>query len=62
MVLAVEHSTSLGSVEFYPGRQVAGAAEWERECGRMEGGRRVRERARERGNHIRGLVAVINGG
>lgn len=47
MVLAVEHSASLGSVEFYPGRQVAGAAEWERECGRMEGGRRVRERERE---------------
>lgn len=47
MVLAVEHSTSLGSVEFYPGRQVAGAAEWERECGRMEGGEKG-ERERER--------------
>lgn len=48
MVLAVEHSTSLGSVEFYPGRQVAGAAEWERECGRMEGGGEEEKGERER--------------
>lgn len=50
IVLAAEHSGSLGSVggrrglgrgvgsaELRRGRQVAGAAQWEDECGRMEG-------------------------
>ena len=44
---------------------MAGAVEWEKECGRMEGegGNVEEEGGRERrGNHIRGLVAVINGG
>lgn len=43
IVLAAEHSGSLGSVqgigpaELCHGRQVAGTAEWKKECGGMEG-------------------------
>ena len=40
---------------------MAGAVEWEQECGRMEEEGKV-GREEGRGNHIRGLVAVINGG
>lgn len=43
---------------------MAGAVEWEKECGRMEmeGESRGVGGGEGRGNHIRGLVAVINGG